>query len=309
MILRVLVALLLLAAPARAAELKLATWNIACGARLNPRPAGDPDIPRDVIPREAGDLARLRAYATRLAADVVALQEVEGPGAAALVLDPAEWQFFFPEENDIQRAGLAVRRAIPARQNPDLAALDIQPEAHFSLRRGVDVTVGEGASALRIQPEAPSPTVTSTPRRREKWASALRVLSVHLRAGCREPDDRGRECDGLTRQASILAGWIEARQAAGEAFAIAGDFNRRFDRDPAILPTLERAAPLTRATAGRSNPCWGGRPFIDHLLLGGPARGWLMPNSLRVMVYAEQGAEWRRRLSDHCPVSVVLDIP
>jgi endonuclease/exonuclease/phosphatase family metal-dependent hydrolase len=200
------------------------------------------------------------------------------------VLDPAEWQFFFPEENDIQRAGLAVRRAIPARQNPDLAALDIQPEAHFSLRRGVDVTVGEGASALR-------------------------VLSVHLRAGCREPDDRGRECGGLTRQASILAGWIEARQAAGEAFAIAGDFNRRFDRDPAILPALERAAPLLRATSGRSNPCWGGRPFIDHILLGGAARGWMRPNSLRVMVYAEREPEWRRRLSDHCPVSLVLDIP
>jgi endonuclease/exonuclease/phosphatase family metal-dependent hydrolase len=281
MILRALITLLLLAAPARAAELKLATWNIAW---LNPRPAGDPDVPRDIIPRDAGDLVRLRAYAARLAADVIALQEVEGPEAAALVLDPAEWRFFFPAENDIQRAGLAVRRAIPARQNPDLAALDIQPEARFSLRRGVDVTVGEGASALRI-------------------------LSVHLRAGCREAEDRGRECEGLTRQAAILAEWIGDRQAAGEAFAIAGDFNRRFDRDPAILPALERAAPLTRVTAGRSNPCWGGRPFIDHILLGGAARGWLAPNSLRVMVYAEQGPEWRRRLSDHCPVSAVLDIP
>ena len=279
--LRALLALLLLAAPAQAAELKLATWNIAW---LTTRPAGDPDLPADVTSRGRDDLARLRAYATRLAPDVLALQEVDGPEAAALVLDPAEWQFFFPEERDVQRAAIAVRRTIPARQNPDLAALDIQSEARFSLRRGVDVTLGEGPSALR-------------------------VLSLHLRAGCREPDDRGRECDGLTRQAAILAGWIEARQASGEAFAIAGDFNRRFDRDPAILPTLERAAPLTRATAGRSNPCWGGRPFIDHILLGGAARGWMRPNSLRVMVYAEREPEWRRRLSDHCPVSLVLDIP
>ena len=273
--------LLLLAAPAGAAELKLATWNIAW---LTTRPAGDPDLPNDVTPRSRDDLARLRAYATRLAPDVLALQEVDGPEAAALVLDPAEWRFFFPEERDVQRAAIAIRRTIPARQNPDLAGLDIQPEARFSLRRGVDVTVGEGPSALRI-------------------------LSLHLRAGCREPDDRGRECDGLTRQAAILAGWIEARQAEGQAFAIAGDFNRRFDRDPAVLPTLERAAPLLRATAGRSNPCWGGRPFIDHILLGGAARGWMRPNSLRVMVYAEREPEWRRRLSDHCPVSVVLDIP
>ncbi|SHJ56496.1 Metal-dependent hydrolase, endonuclease/exonuclease/phosphatase family [Roseomonas rosea] len=279
--LRLLLALLLLASPTGAAELKLATWNIAW---LTTRSAGDSDLPRDVTIRERDDLARLRGYASRLAADVIALQEVDGPEAAALVLDPAQWRFFFPDERDVQRAGIAVRRTLPARQNPDLAALDLRAGARFSLRRGVAVTVGEGPSALR-------------------------VLSLHLNAGCREPDDRGRECDSLTRQAAILADWIGERQAAGEAFAIAGDFNRRFDRDPAILPLLEATAPLTRATAGRSNPCWGGRPFIDHILLGGPARGWMRPGSLRVMVYAEREPEWRRRLSDHCPVSVTLDIP
>ncbi|WP_338663815.1 endonuclease/exonuclease/phosphatase family protein [Pararoseomonas sp. SCSIO 73927] len=281
MIARALLALLLLAAPAGAAELKLATWNLEW---LTARPAGDPALPRDLVRRDPADLARLRAYAARLEADVLAIQEVDGPEAAALVLDPARWSFFFPDERDVQRAGIAVRRGIPARQNPDLAGLDLNPEARFSLRRGTDVTVGEGASALR-------------------------VLSLHLRSGCREPDDRGRECEDIARQAGVLAGWIADRHAAGEAFAIAGDFNRRFDRDPAVLPALERAAPLARVTAGRSNPCWGGRPFIDHILLGGPARGWVAPGSLRVMVYAERGPEWRGRLSDHCPVSIRLDIP
>jgi endonuclease/exonuclease/phosphatase family metal-dependent hydrolase len=278
---RLLLALLLLAMPASAAELKLATWNVAW---LTTRPAADRDLPRDLRTRSSDDIERLRGYASRLAADVIAMQEVDGPEAAALILDPAQWRFFFPDEQDVQRSGIAVRRSLPARQNPDLAALDLRAGARFSLRRGVDVTVGEGRSALRL-------------------------LSLHLNAGCREPDDRGRECESITRQAEIIAGWIAARREAGEAFAIAGDFNRRFDRDPAILPALERAAPLTRATAGRSNPCWGGRPFIDHILLGGRARDWMVPDSLRVLVYAERQPEWRKRLSDHCPVSVVLDIP
>jgi endonuclease/exonuclease/phosphatase family metal-dependent hydrolase len=278
---RVLLALLLFASPAAAVELKLATWNVAW---LTTREDGDRNLPRNVQARSRDDLARLRGYATRLAADVIALQEVDGPEGAALILDPAEWRFFFPDERDVQRSGIAVRRNIPARQNPDLAALDLNAGARFSLRRGVDVTVGEGRSSLR-------------------------VLSLHLKAGCREPDDRGRDCDNIARQAEVIADWIEARRRAGEAFAIAGDFNRRFDRDPLILPMLERAAPLARVTAGRSNPCWGGRPFIDHILLGGPARDWAVPNSLRVLVYTERQPEWRKRLSDHCPVSVVLDIP
>ena len=279
--LRALLALLLLSAPSAAAELKLATWNLAW---LTTRPAGDPELPRDVLRRAPEDLARLRAYADRLAADVIAVQEVDGPEAAALVLDPAQWRFFFPRENDVQRAGIAVRRHLPATQNEDLAALDLRPGARFSLRRGADVTVGQGASRLR-------------------------VLSLHLNAGCREPGDTGRQCEGIARQAEILAGWIEDRRVAGEAFALAGDFNRRFDRDPVILPMLERAAPLTRATAGRSNPCWGGRPFVDHILLGGPARDWLAEGSLRVLVYAERTPEWRNRLSDHCPVSILLNLP
>ncbi|MFC7734939.1 hypothetical protein ACFQX4_03630 [Roseomonas sp. GCM10028921] len=65
---------------------------------------------------------------------MIALQEVDGPEATALVLDPADWPFFFPEERDVQRAGIAVRRSIPARQHLDLAALDLHggPTSRFA---------------------------------------------------------------------------------------------------------------------------------------------------------------------------------
>jgi hypothetical protein len=111
---------------------------------------------------------------------------------------------------------------------------------------------------------------------------ALRLLSVHLNAGCREDPLEGstiRDCESLAEQAAILARWAEARRREGVAFAILGDFNRRMASATASSGCIEAAAPVARPTEGLSSPCWadarGGRPFISHLLLGGPApTGW-----------------------------------
>jgi len=277
--------LLLAAPPLQAAEIKLSTWNIAW---LTLRPPGDRALPRDLGPRQPADFTRLAEYARRLDADVVALQEVDGPEAAARVFDPAEYRFFFADERDVQRTGFAVRRSLRAIRNADLEGLDTIPNERFSLRRGTDITV-------------------------EVEGRMIRLLSVHLKAGCREAADRGRDCDTLMQQSDVLAGWIAARQREGAAFAILGDFNRRFPtpQDP-VFRQLNAAAPLTRANEGVSNPCWsdarGGRPFISHILLGGPARRWMVPDSLRVMVYAERDPAMRARLSDHCPISVRLRV-
>ncbi|WP_421993157.1 endonuclease/exonuclease/phosphatase family protein [Roseococcus sp.] len=284
--LRFLLAIALLAAsPLQAAEIKLATWNIAW---LTLRPPHDRALPRDLTPRQPEDFTRLADYARRLDADVLALQEVDGPEAAARILDPNDYRFFFPDERDIQRTGFAVRRSLRAIRNADLAELDPIPNERFSLRRGTDITV-------------------------EVEGRMLRLLSVHLKAGCREAGDRGRECDTLMGQSSVLAGWIAARRREGAAFAILGDFNRRATgANDAFFAPLAAAAPLLRANEGVSNPCWsdarGGRPFIEHILLGGPARDWVQANSLRVMVYAERDPAMRDRLSDHCPISVRLRI-
>ncbi|MBV1799304.1 endonuclease/exonuclease/phosphatase family protein [Siccirubricoccus sp. G192] len=270
-------------------ELKLATWNLAW---LTLRPSGDPALPRDVTPRQPGDFALLAGYASRLDADVIALQEVDGPEAAARVFDPGVYAFFFPREADVQRAGFAVRRGLRVTQNADLEGLDLQPRARHSLRRGTDITV-------------------------EVAGRRLRLLSIHLKAGCRDAPmqpQQGQDCESLGRQSAVLADWVAARQRGGGGFAVLGDFNRRLgSTEDMMLRELTREAPLTRATEGTSNPCWsgarGGRPFVDHILLGGEARGWWLPDSLRVMVYAERGSEWRDRLSDHCPVSLRLRLP
>jgi endonuclease/exonuclease/phosphatase family metal-dependent hydrolase len=269
------IVLLLLAAPASAQELKLATWNISW---LTTKPAGHPALPRRLEARTDADFARLQRYAAQLDADIVAIQEVDGRLAAARVFDATRYDFHFTNETDVQGVGFAIRKGLRWRPNNDLAALGLRER----LRRGADITV-------------------------ETPAGPLRLLGVHLKSGCvRDRFGSTRAgCDDLERQAEIIAEWVRARSTEPSAFAVLGDFNRRLGPDEGFLDALAAAAPLSVPTVGVSNPCWGWNSgFIDHIVLGGPARQWLAAGSLRVMVYRENDRRLEDRISDHCPVSV-----
>ncbi len=282
-VLRIL-ALVLLATQADAADVKIATWNLNW---LTTRSHAEADLPDDVQVRAAEDFDRLHAYATRLDADIVGLQEVDGTAAAARLFDAKHYQLAMIDEPVTQQVGIAVRRGIALTRNPDVTGLDTDPEARHPLRNGLDVTLG--------LPDG----------------QRLRVLVVHLKTGCwADPlASRKRACQTLAEQAQPLEAWIAARRSEGGAFVVMGDFNRRLAlADDEMLAGLDAAAPLTLVTAGRASPCWGGEDFIDHILLGGTARAWLEPASLRVLTYREANAD-KERLSDHCPVSVRLDLP
>jgi endonuclease/exonuclease/phosphatase family metal-dependent hydrolase len=282
----VVLLLVLLLAPtaARAAELKLATWNLEW---LTLRTAGDPALPANVQPKGPAERAVLRRYAEDLAADVVALQEVEGPEAAATIFPPDRYALHFTRDRMVQRVGFAVRQGLRFTANPDLASLNVTPGARNPLRAGADITL-------------------------ETPGGRLRLLAVHLKTGCREDrlDQPGRQpCDQLRLQMAALQGWIVQRRDEGVPFVLLGDFNRWMDPREGFFTGLQQAAPLTRATAGRSSPCWGGGGFVDHIIAGGAARSWMQPESLRVMTYREAGPAAKARLSDHCPVSARFLLP
>ncbi|MBV8093712.1 MAG: endonuclease/exonuclease/phosphatase family protein, partial [Acetobacteraceae bacterium] len=241
MIRLILLMFLLLPGLAAAAELKVATWNLEW---LTARPAGDPSLPPEVSPKRPEDILRLRRYAEALNADVVALEEVDGPEMAAQIFPPDRYVLHFTNDRVVQRVGFAIRRGIDWVPNPDLAALNPFPAARHPLRSGADIT-------LRFP------------------GGLLRMLAVHLKTGCwQEPITRSDRpaCEVLRTQIPALQGWIAQRQTEGAPFVLLGDFNRRMDGPEPVMKALLHAAPLLRGTEGRSNPCWGGAPFIDHIL-------------------------------------------
>ncbi len=280
---RLLLCLLLLGGPAAAADLKVATWNLEW---LTLRHAGDPILPDGVVPKSAADRAVLRRYADALDADVIALQEVDGPEAARDIFPPDRYALFLTHDDVVQRTGFAVRRGLDVERNPDLVGLDVYPDAHFRLRSGADITI--------VLP-----------------GGRLRLLAVHLKSGCHEArlTSRRRPCETLSRQVAPLQGWIAQRRAEGVPFALVGDFNRVMDGDDELLAALDRISPLARATEGRSTPCWGGNTFIDHILAGGAARSWMQRDTMQVLVYRQTDEAAKEHLSDHCPVSVRFRLP
>jgi endonuclease/exonuclease/phosphatase family metal-dependent hydrolase len=273
----------LLSWSAQAADLKVATWNLEW---LTARAAGDPALPDDVHPKVAADIALLRRYAAILDADVVALQEVDGPGIAAQIFPPDQYDLYFTNDAVVQRVGVAIRRGIHVQRNPDVTGLDLYPGARLRLRSGADLTL-----------DLPS--------------GSVRLLAVHLKTGCQRDrlDTSTRpQCETLRGQVPVLQGWIAQRRAEGVPFILLGDFNRWMDGRDQLLAALQSSAPLVRATEGHDSPCWGGEHFIDHILAGGAARAWLDPQSLRVLVYRE-GPAMKEHLSDHCPVSARFHLP
>lgn len=273
---------LLLPITAQAFPLKIATWNMdwLLDASTPLAATAPPDIPH----RTAADITTLAAYARRLSADIVGFQEVATPVIAAHIFPPDRYMLYMTHDPVLQRTGVAVRHGLQVVNHPDLTALNVTGDnAPHPLRSGLDLTVVGGAKTLRL-------------------------LVVHLKTGCWDnpPTERSHACPLLLQQFLVLQNWISERQKNGEAFIILGDFNRRMTQHDPFFQLLGKAGTIKLATAGFASPCAGGSYFIDHVLLGGAALGWLQPNSLRTMLYAP---DEHAVVSDHCPVSVRMQIP
>ena len=273
----------LLAPLAGALELRVATWNLEHLDDTNG--AG-------CVGRTNADYTALAERIDALGADVIAFQEVENAAAAARVFDAERWSVEVsarpstgtgppcrgrPQANLGRLAtGIAVRAGLEYTRNADVSALS----AGSRFRRwGTDLTV-------------------------ERDGQALRVLSVHLKSGCwgADQDDNASDratCATLREQIEALGDWTAARREAGEAFVVAGDFNRRLavPGDWAWALLTEDAPALSLPTEGRIARCDERYPeFIDHLIFDAGSR-------LSMVLGSFDEAERSDPHPDHCAVS------
>ena len=299
--------LLAAGAPGRAwtapATLKFATWNMEwflapatfnelkgdCtrddrSHRRNPR-----SIPCDVaatLERSATDFAGMARVARTLDADVVAVEEVDGPEAARQVFPRHE--FCFTGGRVVQNTGFAIRRGVPFRCGADLTGLSLGDE----LRRGATVV---------LYPDT---------------ARELHLLAVHLKSGCwrQALDSRAHACERLVQQAPALHDWVASQQRAGHRFAVLGDFNRDLLAEHAdgLWTRLGADAPesslVNTASRAAFRNCYPGQThtgFIDYILLGNTLAPALVTGSFERLTYSATDA-WRLKLSDHCPVAIRL---
>jgi endonuclease/exonuclease/phosphatase family metal-dependent hydrolase len=240
-------------------------------------------------PRVEADYAAMRAYVAALDADVIALQEVESRAAAERVFDPALYTVEIEQRIgtdrkgecggkpgltiNAQRTGFAIRKGVDFERLSDFTALQV---GNPDLRSGVDIVV---------RPAAGTP---------------MRLLSVHLKAGCNAGDTR-EACPVLFQQVPVLEDWIDRRASEDMPFAVLGDFNRRLAlADDAVWAEWDDAAPanadLARASGdqpARCNPRY--RDFIDFIVLDRRA-------TQRLAGFEEK--TWRgAALSDHCAIA------
>ncbi len=261
---------------ASAAEIKIASWNIYWLT------SEDPDHHR----RKAGDYTRLAAYANDLDADVIALQEVDA-GFVHRVFPLQQYRIELSHREDTgQRTGFAIRRGIGYRRMPDYRELSTK----WGLRYGTVIELDVGGRKIDL-------------------------MSVHLKSGCFDRDlDRPatRGCRELKSQVRPLESWIDRRLERGRAFVLLGDFNRRMDcRSDDLWHFIAdgNPKPIYRVNAGEKPRCWGARfsEFIDHIIVGPIAGKAVKPHSFEELTYSERNYfRWRKRLSDHCPISVRL---
>jgi endonuclease/exonuclease/phosphatase family metal-dependent hydrolase len=328
--------------PAPGRKLVVASWNMAWLADLRApvfwsacASGSERDLPRGRFPpcdayqhqgiddAAAYEAIKLKAVRTALSkmavrgADVVALQEVQGPIALVRVL-PAGYRIAcFTSREDALNLAFIVRRDFAMEFGcREFTALSLEddPSVARPVRRGLELTL-------------------------RRPGHELALLNVHLKAACargRMDDAANAACRVLQAQAAPLEHWIEQQALAGRAFLVVGDWNRDLEqevrggfparndgcdpRSPVIAASVRNLyaeindgdppqSAMALAKVDRSAASAAGcHEALDHLVVGEPLRRVLDPASLEDGRVTGRLVRVPPAASDHCMLEASLTL-
>jgi endonuclease/exonuclease/phosphatase family metal-dependent hydrolase len=273
------------AAPARADELTIATWNLEHFSGQNSTGCN---------PRSQQDYDEIRKIITNVDADIWLFQEVESGGSLARIMDPSSYTFAAesrPERSSpgtcrdsgqtmtMQRTATAVRKGLMIGKPTDLSFLDVH--GNGSLRYGLGVDVAFGGNALHI-------------------------VNVHLKSGCPEGTSE-QACKTIFEQIPYLASYINEVSARNSPVIVGGDFNRRLaKRGDEAFNTLgyNKMADVKISSITRTSDCsLKGEKGIDYILTNAALREALDVSETYEYTFTGPFKSWP---SDHCPLIVKL---
>lgn len=252
--------------------------------------------------RSAADIAAQARYARKLDADVIALQEVDGPEAAKLLF-PSGYQFCFTHrvatnpdgtsEAPVQDVGFAVRDRVAFECKEPWREIGLPDN---SVRWAARITVNPGTPA------------------------AFDMVAVHLKSGCsRDPLTSSKEaCRKLRQQTALLHDWLESRPNDAAPFILLGDFNRELDFTPPADGTTRMWPNLDTPNGGERDltavserlayqPCDGNDHFtgyIDQIVVSASLAPRL--GTAAHVVHDPDDVAAGLKTSDHCAVRVEL---
>ena len=316
-------------------QLRIASWNLADlwhveGELLRPPLPG-----RKKYPRRAQDFALLAAYGARLAADLIALQEIGSPQAARKIFPESEYHLLMSKRYQEQRAQNQPRdiyNAIAIRKNGKLQILKQQYYAPLAIAHYADDMTSyqmRGGVAVQLQ----------------MGDLVFWFLSIHLKSGCPNIfqslfSPQKAACATLAQQTVALERWIDRHHAKGEYYVVGGDFNRYlayekklrsgYVKRDQLFTTLNDGHPknfgpqkgeklrLLRFpnVAGNHTDCIvrHSEPARDYILLPVQLLSFVEITQTGQINYSQIPADkprsdlWTSRLSDHCPIFLDLTL-
>ena len=280
---------------AQSKELRFVTWNMEHLAEHNGT---------GCIPRYDSDYTKLKDFTESLQADIVSLQEVENVAAVSRVFPESDWTIILSErpsssaytcrgnsqKSTQQRVAIAIRKGIVFQ---DLGSYKELALDRNGLRYGVVIRLIGSKDTID-------------------------VMGIHLKSGCFVNDyslsDR-IACEVLEKQVPILDAWIENHIQEKRKFIILGDFNHRLtvknNKFWSVLNEIDGERIILNNSMQDLKGCHPKYPApIDHILMGPQASKLQKFKSELVHYFPKSGEQMVENdmLSDHCPISVVLEI-